>query len=559
MLLTSIWYKLAGEMLVNTINWQNDPFLLDEKPISSDMWICANKFLAHGQAAKFLYSNGQLRLYPLLIRKIDFITGERLLQSFPYILLDLDWISRIRKRSLALAEKTHHYFVKANYNTSIRKWQKKIINYLEHQQRLPFPLFRLFDNWSDYFIRKEFVQFQSARGESFHLPLFLSEDLAYLTGVVMGDGHLAEYFINIIDASKEHIENLAKLLQKHFHSKIDIFKHPNANAWNVNILGKWVVRFFNFLSSQPVNARKYDALREPAIFSLANKTSLCLRSAFWRGLMDADGGYKTTIGLTSASKQLIEDFSSYLSQHKISFHLYNPKNKNTNAYVLNVSGKDRKSFTELIGTNHPEKKQELELLLTRKVYPFSPRAKTLLKHGSWVGQVQSFNLQKQQNDFFDFSQLTQFSISGTGVYIRNLRESSNQTQKTLATLLSISSSLLSKYERNSTSIPITLFIRLLTFYDQSFVNYLSKNKKIFLHSRSAKCKLDSQPNDFLLQLLKGLQLKSGNYFLIVGVEGNLLDDYKKSLCEYFSIPLPPTRILNNTVLNEFVRIFCILR
>lgn len=494
-----------------------------------------------------------------MVRKQDFITGERLLQSFPYILLEEQWLETMRKQTLSLAERAYYYFKDTSVDNTIRSWQKKIINYLEEQKRLPFPLFRLYPHWSMFYNSRQFLSFQSARGEEFQLPLHLSESLAYLIGVVMGDGHLAEYFINIIDASKLHIENLSKLLQKLFQSKTNIFKQPNANAWNVNIMGKWIVRFFNFLSSQPVNARKYDALREPTIFSLVNKTSLRLRSAFWRGLMDADGGYKTTIGFSSASKQLIEDFTSFLTQHKINYHLYHPKSKNANAYVLNISGKARKNFTELIGTNHPEKKQELELLLTRRVNPFSPRAKTLLKHGRWLGQVQSFSLQKEQNGFFDFSLLTRFSISGTGVYIRNLRESSNHTQKTLAALLSISSSLLSKYELNSTSIPIPLFIQLLALYNQSFVNYLSKNNKISLHSRSAKCKLDSQPNDIMLQLLKGLQLKSGNYFLIVGVEGLLLDDYKKSLCEYFSIPLPPTRILNNTVLSEFVRIFCILR
>ncbi len=54
----------------------------------------------------------------------------------------------------------------------------------------------------------------------------------------MGDGHLANYFINIIDSSKEHTKNLTKLLEELFHSRTEFFAQQNANAWNVNLLGK---------------------------------------------------------------------------------------------------------------------------------------------------------------------------------------------------------------------------------------------------------------------------------------------------------------------------------
>ncbi len=248
------------------LNWRTDPLLVDAEPLVQNAWFTANDLIEDQQREKIFTTNDKFLLYSIMVRRMDFVTGERILQSLPYILLDEEIITIIRKQSLSLAEKTHHYFQGSNYNRFIRDWQKKIIDYLEEQHRLPFPIFRLFDDWREFFNGKEFVKFQSARGENFRLPLFLSEDLAYLTGVVMGDGHLAKYFINIIDASKQHIENLAVLLKKKFDSKIEVFKQSNANAWNVNILCKWIVRFFNFLNGQPINARKYEHLREPLLY-----------------------------------------------------------------------------------------------------------------------------------------------------------------------------------------------------------------------------------------------------------------------------------------------------
>ena len=170
--------------MADFLNWRTDPFLVDSEPLKQNTWFTANSLLESKQNNLFQIPTGQLLLYPLMIRKIDFVSGERLLQSFPYILLDKEWITSIRKKSLILAEKANHYFQKSNYNRSILKWQKKIINYLDNQQRLPFPLFRLVDDWLDYFSCKEFIQYQSARGEDFQLPLYLTEELAYLVGVI---------------------------------------------------------------------------------------------------------------------------------------------------------------------------------------------------------------------------------------------------------------------------------------------------------------------------------------------------------------------------------------
>lgn len=537
------------------LNWRTDPLLVDPTPIEQNKWQTANSLLETGKRNRFLSPIKQLHLFPIMIRRADFIKGERILQSFPYIVLDQEWISNLRKTSLTLAEKTHHYFLKSNYNRSIRKWQQKIVAYLEKQHRLPFPLFRLTANWLDYFFGKESIGFQSARGEAFQLPNYLTEDLAYLSGVVIGDGHLANYFVNIIDYSKEHIELIAALLMELFQSNIEIFKQSNANAWNVNILGKWIVRFFNFLSGQPINARKYPALREPLIFQ---KNDL-FRKAFWRGVMDADGSYKTAISFGSSSQRFLSNFSAYLSQHNILCRFYTQSAFGGTSHSFTVAGESRKRFAKLIGTAHPQKQVELQLLLKRKVYPFSPRISTLEKQGFWKDQVIAFNTKKMLAHYFDFNLIPDLRFRNIGKTIQYLREKYNHKQKHLSSQLSISPSLLSKYELDKTAIPVRLFTNMLSVYDLSLRDFLIKYNHLTLQVHKSTCQFPTHPIDAFFTILKGLQLKDRGYFTVIGLPDYSITQYKNLLSKYFNIPKPQTRKFYNMCLSKLTHEFCILR
>ncbi|MBN1329057.1 MAG: hypothetical protein JXA54_06245, partial [Candidatus Heimdallarchaeota archaeon] len=481
------------------LSWQKDPLLLDPEPLEQNTWLTANDLCTQGKKGQIFSPIGHLNLYSFMLRKTDFVSGERLLQSFPYIVLEEEWCSLLRKQTLLLAERAHYYFHNALTNIPIRNWQKKIIEYLEKQHRLPFPLFRLADDWQDYFLEKQFVQFQSARGEDFQLPLYLTEDLAYLTGVVMGDGHLADYFINIIDSSNEHIKNLAGLLQLHFNSKIEFFEQQNAQAWNVNILGKWIVRFFNFLSGQPINERKYPSLREPLLF----QSNDLFRRAFWRGLMDADGSYKSTIGFGTASKRLRKDFSLFLTQNHINHNFYEQEVFGGKTFSLNISGNSREQFATILGSNHPQKRAELETLLKRKVYRFSPRPHTLLHQDSWKGRVLKFDETKQLNGYFNLSSIPNLSLANLGSFLRTQRTAAHYSLVTLSTKFGITPSLLSKYELNKTAIPLSLFLPFLTLYGFSQESFLSNYSQLIYRSGRSLCHFPTKPTFPLLNLLQG--------------------------------------------------------
>ena len=489
-----------------------------------------------------------------MIRKHDFITGERLLQSFPYILLDQDWVEKLRKKTLLLAERAHHYFKDTLADYSIRSWQKRVIKYLEEQKRLPFPLLRLYSDWLEIYQDKHFLSFQSARGEDFQLPLYLTEDLSYLIGVIMGDGHLAEYYVNIIDASKEHIENLTQMLVLQFNSKTEFFKHTSANAWNVNILCKWIVRLFNFLSGQPINERKYPSLREPLIF----QTNPLLRNAFWRGLMDADGSYKSSIGFGSASQKLLNDFSAFLTQHNIQHRFYTQTVLGGTTYSLKISGESRKRFTQLISSDHPIKKQEMQILLDKKIHRFTENSATLRKRGVWDGQVITVNQEKLFDGYFDLSLIPHLRIANLGNYIRALRRKNGLTQQSLSSEFSITQTLLSKYERNSHALPIPILIELLLKLAVPLKAFFSTHSKLDFHSHRSKCCLNTQSSEDFLKILHGMQFKEGGLIMIHGKENEDLDNYRKKISSFFSLKIHKTHF-HNTVLNSFVREFFILR
>jgi len=537
------------------LNWRTDPLLVDSEPKKQNAWLTANELIEANKRDSFITLTGQFLLYPVMVRRIDFISGERILQSFPYILLDKEWCDSIRKQSLSLAEKAHNYFSGANYNRSIRVWQKKIITYLEEQQRLPFPLFRFSDNWLDYFNEKKFARFQSARGENFQLQLYLTDDLAYLTGVIIGDGHLAEYFVNIIDSSKEHIINLVKMLEEIFNSRTEFFKQKNANAWNVNILGKWIVRFFNFLSGQPIAARKYPALREPLIFQNNN----LYRNNFWAGLMDADGSYRSTISFASASKKLRNDFSRYLNKKNIQHRFYEHTAFGSTTFSLNITGESRKQFASLIGSSHPKKQQELQRLLERKIRKFSQRSQTLLQQGEWSGQIQGFNKSAIFEGYFDFSLIPTLQICNLGNYIKSLRKMHNQKQNELSSYLAIPSSLLSRYELNKSALPIHILLKIISYYNCSHKEFFSQFRRLTFRSSKSSCQFPTQPDNILLTILQGLQIKSKDYFLIIGLLDKSIEQYKKEISDYFLINKQKNRVFQNTCLIKIIQAYCLIQ
>ncbi len=275
--------------------------------------------------------------------------------------------------------------------------------------------------------------------------------------------------------------------------------------------------------------------------------------------MDADGSYKTIISFSSASQRFLYDFSAYLSQHNIHCRFYTKSVFGGISHSFTVAGESRKRFAQLIDTAHPQKQDELRLLLKKKVYRFSPRIPTLEKQGIWIDQVIAFNTKKMLTHYFDFQLIPDLRFKNLGNTIQHLREKYHHKQKHLSSQLSITPSLLSKYELDKTAIPVRLFTNMLSVFDLSLKDFLTKHNQLTFQIHKSKCQFPTHPFDTLFTILKGLQLKEGGYFTVIGLPDYSITQYKNLLCNCFRIPKPQTRKFCNMCLSKLIQEFCILR
>ncbi len=522
-----------------TLNWRNDPLLIDTEPTPKNEWLTANKLIEQKKQEKIFLEQGKLNLYSIMIRKHDFLAGERLIQRLPYISLTVDLASKLRKRSLTLAERSHHYFQDTAIDYSIKKWQQKIIDYTENQKRLPFPLFRLSDHWQE-FLTQDYVPFQSARGEHFHMPTRISRDLAYFLGSVIGDGHLNYHNVVIVDFSKEHMEMMQTLAKTLFG-----FEGPvtgEKKVWLLHLNNKWLVRLVNFLTDQPITGKKYHALREPLIFVSDED----LRWEFWSGALDADGSYKDNVSFSSSSKFFAYEFARVLDVNKIKYSLTEREVDLGTGYTVNIKAISKDILSNVLHPRHPIKKIDFNEYLTRQRY-------NLVNHSTDF-LIYDFNpkmiLSLQGENYFNFSLLTTLHVVGCTIFLRNVRNNFSWTQQDLAEYLGISKGKLASYEY-SDSLPIPLLEKLLLMISSTPINlmpFLHKYKLDLFHSRKTQARLDLQPNEKLLSLVRNLSLRN-RYLLILSTSENKEILYK-NISDYFGI-----KVTNNKILNSVLKLY----
>ena len=541
------------------LNWNTDPLLVDSSANSSIHWETANSLLRKGKANLIFQDDfPKLAIYSIIIRKNDFISSERLLQTFPYIILTPHWNTSIRKKSLKVAERCNNYFNNSSLEKSIRSWQKVIISYCEKQQRIPLPIFRLSDNWKEFFINSNKVAFQSARGEKFHLPTKLSPDLSYLLGVIIGDGHLNYHNVVLVDFSKEHMRFLQKLAVKLF--GIEGLISGENKRWLLHYNNKWVVRLTNFITDQPIEGKKYDSLQEPLLFQMND----LLRRHFWSGVLDADGCYKKQISLSSSSKIFVQSFGEFLSDHDINFKIRKLQNPSYDGYTLTTDVKAKRILGRLLLPRHIDKLPEFQNYIKSKIYQSrkirNDEISLLMKEKHNL-RFKSFNekniINEKSQQFFDFSNLHRLAVLQCQGLLKGLRKHLSWSQKELANYLSIPEKVLTSYE-NRIDLPIQLLEKLLPLFPdkqpKTLMLFLQKNNLNHFRSRKTVAKLDLQPTKELSSIVKNLELRRN--YLLIKFDGEDKEAFLKKLANHFEITRPTSYKLSNSVIFKFAKIFC---
>ncbi len=543
-----------------SLTWNTDPLLFDSIPLPKNSWETANSLITQGKVAKiFQYKFPKISLYPIMIRKNDFISNERLLQSLPYIVLSPFWKETLRKQSLRLAERCRLYFDNSTADYSIRSWQKKIIDYTENQQRLPFPIFRLIDNFEMYFTSSNFLHFQSARGETFYMPLLLTADLAYFSGMVIGDGHLNYHNVELVDFSKEHMLMLQKLAKNLFGIQGKI--SGEKKIWLLHLNNKWVVRLMNFLMDQPISGPKYDSLKEPLIF----KFDTLLRRHFWSGALDADGCYKRQVSFCSKSESFVQVFGSFLTEYQVPFKVRKIINYADNGYNLITNVSAKRIVGQLLLPRHVIKILDFNKYVNSKIY--QPRRKHTDELALQIEEkqelrFQSFNTKNifidDSQKFFNFSLLLDLGVLHCQAFLKSLRKFLSWTQKQLATYLEIPEKVLTSYEHGS-DISIKLLEKLLPLSPEdqpkTLMLFLSQNDLVFFRSRKTVARLPLQPGENFLKILQQLELRRG--YLLINPKNGQKERVGIELSNFFSIPKPTGYKLSNSVIYLFAKTFCV--
>lgn len=148
----------------------------------------------------------------------------------------------------------------------------------------------------------------------------LNETTAYLAGVIIGDGYLADYFkskngrsykVQVQVADSLFLSTIAKLTRAVVPTKARIIAsrlRPNCQQWwsfSVSDKSWWL--FLTRTLGIPFGKKS----RKVSVPELIQTGDVALRRAFIAGLFDADGGFSNkSIGFTTASPSMSQQLKS---------------------------------------------------------------------------------------------------------------------------------------------------------------------------------------------------------------------------------------------------------
>jgi len=507
-------------------NWQKDPLLLDLTPTPMNMWQTANKILSLEKQENNHFvnlNNLLLNLYSILVRKIDFVRvqdSDRILSRFPFIVLTEEEKELIRSKILLIADFSRKYFFKA-ITSNLSIWQTRFLTYLE-RGALPYPLYRcacevLQRPVSNH--KKDTQLFESARGKQYTIPTKITPIIAYLCGVINGDGHLHSHWLRVVDETKAHIRLISQLFEKIFSDSGEIFQ--TGNAWNVELRSSSAVRLFNFLTDQTIEGAKYESLQEPLLFKQLGEP---FRSLYWRGVFDADGSFKHHISFGSASETFVTDFDIYL-------HSVNIKSKKgtigDSAYSLTIPALYRLNFINHIGVDNPKKKKDMLTLFKKISCQFKGLNQTNLIEGLY------FNLFK----------ISSLSILGLGSYLTKVR--GKTSIETRSKELGIATNLYAEYEKGLRSITLKTIQTILQLSEKDLhVLLTTQPNLLYQSSTSERVKLPVLITSKIIELMSLLE-PTKTYVKLLLDESPIVSEVE----QLFGLPIKLGRINSRVVLN----------
>ena len=193
---------------------------------------------------------------------------------------------------------------------------------------------------------------------------------AYLTGVIIGDGHLSnsvkskkndlskDYRINLDISDKEYLICIFKLINSIIKTKTTprkpLQRGNRIPRLNLQIRNKELFNFLNKVMEIPKGA-KSSIVFVPS--KIKNSVEI-IKKWFLAGYFDTDGGFRgNTLGFTTASKRLHEDTSKLLDEFRILYLTEKWVNKNYDKifYGIKIRKVEIDKFLSLLPLQNKEK------------------------------------------------------------------------------------------------------------------------------------------------------------------------------------------------------------
>ncbi len=163
-------------------------------------------------------------------------------------------------------------------------------------------------------------------------PRNIEEAKHYLAGLIVGDGTIEKYRVEIYDKNEKFLKMVEKaVIKKYFEnyvSRTRIEYRRNVNNFRLRIYGKQFV----------------ETIKPLCINAIVNND-------FIRGFFDAEGSiwYNPNIiaEITNKNKEILEKIQTVLNKYKINAKIH----KDRTTYKLRITSMRR--FIEVVGLRHP--------------------------------------------------------------------------------------------------------------------------------------------------------------------------------------------------------------
>lgn len=198
--------------------------------------------------------------------------------------------------------------------------------------------------------------------KSVKIPSEIDEDLAYLAGALISDGHLSKEYIDFSCYEEGFKSSIKEKLLNKF-GRFDSYYNDN----RIYLCNLFVPFFFNKLFETPIGKKSRTVKIPKMIFKSDNKVI----ASFIKGLFDGDGTVCAGLSYKTYSKELAEGLTYLLAR----IGIYSYLRKNENEYRVNIPSPYYKIYSNFIGFDNIQKKNKLKNLIERQI-----EYKTFIRH-----------------------------------------------------------------------------------------------------------------------------------------------------------------------------------